>query len=486
MCFGLGEENIMVKESKILHIFYALSIKLKDVVEKSVIMGVLGTLFSGIFNIITSSSILGFFAVENKTTATIRPLSEDNALLGVLRASLFVRALDFINVYYVIEHIYIVSFIFLPTTLSVVLGFVVILNSIYRSFRVGFRFSLTHILTMMFAVILLLSGIFGLYPKQAYLMIAVYTVYIWSAVLMTAVLNDRKKIVAMTYGVVFAVAAASLYGFYQYVVGVEIDPSWVDTKMFNSTSRIFSVFDNPNVYGIFLVATLPLIIGLGLREKNPFLKFIFFGIFAAGFVNIFLTMSRGSIIGIAVAVFLMAVFIDRRFLYLAILLVLLSPFILPESILNRVMSIGNLKESSSAYRISIYVATIKMIGDFIVAGVGLGSFKMVFHNYAFAASKSFHAHNTFLMVFAENGIIGFTVLIALLISFTRDVLFAVVNTKSKDKFLLLGFFGGIYGVSVQALFEHIWHNYDVMFLYFFLILIASSLARSFVKEVVHD
>ncbi len=476
----------MVKESKILNAIYILYLRLKDVFEKSIIVGIFMTIFSKIFDMLASSAIVGLFAGENKMAATVRPLHPDNRLLSILNGSTFISLLKKLNSYYVLEHVYILSIIFIPTTVSVALGIVLIVNSIFRAFEEGLSLTLTHILVLSFSFIMLISGLYGLYPKQALLVTAIYTVYTLVTVFMTSVSSDRTKLIEMTYGLVVSVAIASLYGFYQYIVGVEIDPSWVDTKMFNSTSRIFSVFNNPNVYGIFLVLVLPVILGLAMRTKNKYIKGLFYITFACGFVNIFLTMSRGSMVGIVFGLFMMAIFIDRRFFYVALALVLISPFVLPASIVNRIMSIGNLKESSSAYRISIYVATIKMIRDFLVAGVGLGSFKMVFHYYAFAASKSFHAHNTFLMVFAENGLIGFILYVLILVSFSRDVLFPAIHTKSKDRYLLLGIVGGVVGSTVQGLFEHIWHNYDVMFIYFLLILIGASLGRMMLKEEYYD
>ncbi len=476
----------MLSESKIIYILNVFIHKIVDYYKESFLAKIVNAISEFIAKLLGESFILSLFTRKNKSSFILRGLKMDNVLIRWLKNSIFFKIIDFFNARYLFEILYVFSLVFLPTAFSIAFSLIILLNSIYRIMQYGAKFTLTHIYIMIFTCILLVSAIYSIYVENALLVSITYILYLSTLVLMTACIKDKKEVITLMYTAILVLAICILYGFYQSVVGVSVDPAWVDEEMFKNTERIFSFFHNPNVYGIFLVILLPTCIGLFLQAKNKLVKFVLTGIFFAGIINIFLTMSRGSMVGIAIALFFMAVFIDKRFFLLAIIALLIAPFVLPSSIINRLLSIGNLKETSSAYRISIYIASLAMIKDFFIAGVGLGSFKSVYHSYALSASKSFHAHNTFLMVFAENGLFAFIFFLLFLISFTRDSLSCVLQSNKKEKFIVLGMFAGIIGASVQGLFEHIWHNYDILFIYFLFITLASSLSSLIQSEAENE
>ena len=86
-----------------------------------------------------------------------------------------------------------------------------------------------------------------------------------------------------------------------------------------------------------------------------------------------MTYSRSSWLGLALAAVIFLALMDWRFLP-AMLVVggCAIPF-LPRSILNRILTIGNMKDSSARYRIAIYEDTARLLKDYGVTGVGLGS-----------------------------------------------------------------------------------------------------------------
>ena len=49
------------------------------------------------------------------------------------------------------------------------------------------------------------------------------------------------------------------------------------------------------------------------------------------------------------------------------------PFVLPETIINRFLSIGNMADSSTSYRVYIWLGTIAMLKDYWFCGIGPGA-----------------------------------------------------------------------------------------------------------------
>lgn len=97
-----------------------------------------------------------------------------------------------------------------------------------------------------------------------------------------------------------------------------------------------------------------------------------------------------------------------------------------------------------------------VIRDNLIAGVGFGymPFKDTFERYI-RTMPIYHAHNTYLEVAAEIGLIGFIFFMLLLLSTLK---YAYVNlVKSKDKYfkyLGAGLFASIIGIMGHGLVEH--------------------------------
>ncbi len=474
----------MILESKIIRFFIMIYNFIKKDFTNSLFNKVLVAIAHFIERLLSGSFILSFFNRESKHSISFSGMKKDSAIAKIIDSSLLFRLLDFINSFYLIEILFVLSIVFLPTTLSIAFSVVLIINSGYKMIRSGGFISITHVLVLLFALIMLFSGLTGIGDGDVYLVTIIYTVYIISTFMMMVAMKDKKGLLWILVALILVMALSSLYGFYQYFIsGVTLDPAWIDEEIFNkNTKRIYSFFGNPNVYGIFLVMTLPICLSLVFYFKNILAKLMFLGIFMAGVINVVFTMSRGSMISLLITIYIMLIFIDRRFIVLGLIGLIMLPFVLPQSVIYRIMSIGNLKDSSSAYRISIYLATFNMIRDFLFTGVGLGSFKEVYHLYAFSASKSFHTHNTYLMVFVEEGLLGITTFLSIILFMSREIISYFINNKNRYRYLAIACFAGIMGASVQAVFEHIWHNFDLMLVYFIIVLAGVSLTKKLTER----
>lgn len=395
--------------------------------------------------------------------------------------SLMLRILTSTPVLGLIWSLQIISYGFLSTRLSLLISMVLIVLFLCRLVfkpvqgpTTIFSLSALFILAM-----LALSGLLNPLNIDTMSILMIFTVTLLVFIIFVATVEDASMFYISLYGIGLAILLYSLYGFYQKVVGVAVDPSWLDADSDYQVMRIYSVFKNPNVFGEFLTLTLPLMFAGWQVSKKWSAKLFFFMVFVLGGVNVLLTFSRGSMVSLAIGMFLLILIRDRRYLPLFFIGLLLSPILLPESIWARLLTVTQGGDSSLDYRTSIYMASADMLKDHFVLGVGLGNFKEIYKVYAYTASKTFHAHNTFLMLWLEMGLVGLVSWLGFVFVWIKKLF--TLKDRNAYSYYAVAAFVGIIGCSVQAMMEHIFHNYDILF-YFFLVIAMGYLAMKLNKE----
>ena len=221
--------------------------------------------------------------------------------------------------------------------------------------------------------------------------------------------EDLKRLAA---GGGVCVLASSLYGVYQRIQGVEVNESYVDmTVNAGMPGRVESYFDNPNTFAEVLILLLPLVLALILCSRHAVSRLMACGVFAVGVLALGMTYSRASWVGMACAMAVLVFLWKPRLIPLFIALcVLMVPF-LPDTIWHRVLTIFNPADSSTASRIPLYQAALEVIKTSPVSGAGLGTAAVQDfirdYNLYHAEAPFVHAHNFYLQVWIEAGVLGF-------------------------------------------------------------------------------
>lgn len=289
--------------------------------------------------------------------------------------------------------------------------------------------------------------------------------------------EDFNKIYTM---LVFSATLVALYGLYQYVVGVEIEAAWLDVENNpNIRTRVYSVFYNPNILAEYLIFTIPLSVSLLWQSKKLHKKILFLGTTAVTTLALVLTLSRGGWLGFAFSALIFILLVERRLLLSIIPIVVGGVLFLPEVILNRILSIGNLTDSSNAYRITIWDITMDIIRDNWVAGVGFGHlpFKQTFETYI-RTMPTFHAHNTYLETAAELGIPG---LIAFLLFIFVLFKYGIIRLiKNEDKYISImaaGVISALGGVLLHGAVENVLYLPKIILTFWILVSFILTLVR---------
>ena len=276
---------------------------------------------------------------------------------------------------------------------------------------------------------------------------------------------------------------AAFLGILQYFQGKAL-LGWVDLTRFSDIGgRVTGGFGNPNVFSVYLLLVLPISLVFLFQEKSP-LTSRFFALICLSFelLCLVLTWSRGAWLGAIFSLFLFLLLFSRftrKCLLWGSPLLLSLPFFLPHNIINRFLSIGDLKESSIQYRLWVWKGVGRMLWEHPF-GIGLGyeNFSARYHLYAVSGTETvIHTHQIFLQIFCELGVIGAILFLLFLGLLLFKLLKKPVQSRLDHELRLFGGGIGLLGVLVAGLFDNIWYHYGVFCLFWIMAALSSSLLR---------
>lgn len=372
------------------------------------------------------------------------------------------------------------------------------------------------ILVMSFGLILFCGGMVSLSGgsrKPALLFVCLLLGYfevVW-------LLREREWLVRCSVAGVCSATLVSLYGILQYLLGTaEMAEAWVDSEMFSSIGgRAVGTLENPNMLGEYLILMLPLAVwmfvghGEGLRKLPAAVCIALMG------GCLVFTWSRGAWLGMLFGLVLFVFIWHRRAIWLLFVGIASIPFLptlLPDSIIQRFTSIGNLSDSSTSYRVHIWRATCDMLRDYGFSGIGIGesAWFRVYPKYAYMGVETApHSHNLFLQIWLETGICGLIVFVLILFLLFQSVFTMcrqireaaglatlplreedlrdnsgsasnrrIRKTETQLRLACAAPLAGLFAVLVQGMTDYAWYNYRVYLMFWLMVGLTSAFARS--------
>ena len=290
----------------------------------------------------------------------------------------------------------------------------------------------------------------------------------------------KRGIVALLSGGLLS----SLLAIYQYLTG-NVETVWLDTENFSSIAgRAVSFFENPNMLGEYAMMLLPVAFALLLSASKKSERGAWLFVFGSTLLCLVFTWARGAWLGAIAAFIVFALLYTKKtipFLLLCLLAVPFLPVVLPESIVTRLTSIGDMTDSSTSYRFYVYKSALAMCADFFLTGIGSGgtNFSEVYVSYSFSGvERTHHAHNLYLQLMIELGVIGIALFVVAMFVYIQSSVSAL--KKEKDAYLrglILACATGVFAVLVQGLTDYVWYNYRVYFVFFALMGIGVAARR---------
>ena len=311
---------------------------------------------------------------------------------------------------------------------------------------------------------------------------ALTSFFVLFAVILQNSVKSRRALDFLIYAVVLSGALVSVFGIAQYLFDDVLGASaWLDEEMFSEIGvRVYSTLGNPNVLAKFLLLVIPFAGACIITVKGARQKFFFIGCLGAMLLCMLFTFSRGGWLGLIIAAAVFLVMMDRRFIFVGIAGLVVLYFILPETILHRFLSIGDMGDTSTSYRVSIWLGTIAMLRDFWFTGIGPGTaaFNMVYPIYSFHTAAAQHSHNLYLQIMSNAGIVGISVFLIAMFSVMRNLCSAISREREKSsKILQIAAVSSIFGFLVQGMTDYSFYNYRVTFVFWAVVGLSAVIAR---------
>ncbi len=352
------------------------------------------------------------------------------------------------------------------TTLSFVIKLIV--DKDFKIKKIPFGYS-----AIFFIIPLIFSALTSFTKSQSIEKLIVYLVSFVILFLVVNLIDSKKKLYYLILAIIFASLLVSFYGLYQYKIGVTVKESWVDRELNpDLRTRVYSTLENPNILAEYLLMTIPLTFGILWTSKKKTNKL--FHLLAVGiqFLCLLLTFSRGGWLGIALAMIIFALFVDRRLIILYLVAGIALLVVSPEVIMTRIATIGNTQDTSTAYRFPLWMAAFDIIRDFWITGVGLGpmAFKAIYPQYMRLGIMAIHTHNIYLQMFVETGVFGFIGFIAFIFNNVRcNLITFVKGIDKRARTIAIAVLSSIVGLLLHGLVEYIFFDNKIIIMFWILL-----------------
>lgn len=273
-------------------------------------------------------------------------------------------------------------------------------------------------------------------------------------------IDDRKKFALLVGAFLISVFYLIYWANMQYLSGVFFK------RLSGPRSPWGSAYADENVFAMVFVVGGPFFYYLAYLLRKKILRLLTWCVIPFSWHAVFLTASRGGLLGIASTMFIGSMRSPKRVIGLLLIPIffLIYQWQGGSIMKERAKTISKYQQESSAEtRIQAWKAASRMIARHPLFGVGLGSFVQAFSNFSDKTPRQ--AHNTFFQIAAESGLIAGINYILLLFTMFKTLNRASASFKNKDQFMYLvseSLLVSLFGFVVCAMFLTL-HAYEIFF-----------------------
>lgn len=221
-----------------------------------------------------------------------------------------------------------------------------------------------------------------------------------------------------------------------YVLGAyvaAIDTILLYLRQAGALRRFAAGGADPNSLAMTLALGLPMAWYLGMTYRRPLLRWMCRGYVVVGLVAIGLTGSRGGMLASVVALSIVPLTLGklspgRRAAAICLLMVsgAVAAAYVPETLVQRFATTGSeVQEGKLGGRFQIWAGGVKAFAQKPLMGYGTGNFKPAVRPWGGVQV----AHNSYLSVLVEEGLVGFTFFATMLVS----ALLAVLRLRGMER-----------------------------------------------------
>jgi len=312
--------------------------------------------------------------------------------------------------------------------------------------------------------------------------------------------NNLSKIPFTIFIIALCVGLQGIIGIFQNFSQVGEISTWQDVSNINPEDVMTRVYGtlmpfNPNLFGGYLVATLPCLFGsfiLELVDKKYKIAGIFLILSLITSFTLILSGCRGAYVGFLAIILCFFGFLSkfiwnsgkealkRIFLSLLGLLITFSTCIILfiSSIRTRILSIFAMRnDSSTSFRFNVYQSAIQMAKDNWLLGIGVGNqnFREIYGLYMKTGFDALSSYSVFLELAIESGIFALFAFLAFLTTLGYKTIKFVLNNKDLKLSVIVSIaITSVAAVMIHGLVDTIFFRPQVQFIFWTMVAFISS------------
>lgn len=292
---------------------------------------------------------------------------------------------------------------------------------------------------------------------------------------------------------IFALAVAGIahavVGIYTFLGGSGADHLLITGSLY----RAFGTFGQPNPFGGFMGLIAPLVLAMAIghahiylyeaRRPHQAISGLFYAVACLLIVGALIaSWSRGAWLGLTVSFAITLIALPRRIWQNALIFVALTialasvlvggllPTVIAERLTSAVQDLVVIRDVRGVFitadnyavieRLAHWQAAIGMATDHPWLGVGLGNYGVVYQNYNLLNWELSlqHAHNYYLNVLGEAGIIGLVGYLALFTTIFASSWYARTHPDTLSRYIVIGLIGTWTYLSIHSLLDNLYVN----------------------------
>ncbi len=216
-------------------------------------------------------------------------------------------------------------------------------------------------------------------------------------------------------------------------------------------------FKTPNDLGGYLTIVIPFFVSLVLFKCNKPLTFLFILLSISGFWSLTCTSSRGSLTATLIGTtFFFILLMRKRFAKVTLMIFLgiilfctISAFLLKDEI----NLFHGIRSNTVYWRLDVWKDSLAMIKDRPIFGHGTNTFMQLLQEYRSYNYSPTYAHNCYIQVMAETGVIGLICFLWILSSLFKNSMkqiFQSTPTNRNLKILATGLLAGFLSFLIHS------------------------------------
>ena len=294
--------------------------------------------------------------------------------------------------------------------------------------------------------------------------------FVFASGLAVGTVTNRGRLMSILGFIYLTLLLTAMYAIVQRIQGVEVSAALTDLNTnAGMPGRVYSTLENPNNYAEFIVLTFPVSLVFCTNIVDRRFRTLCTGSLVIPVVALLMTYSRSGWVSFALAAVVFLALWDKRLLPLVVVAGVAALPLLPETIYNRILTIGSTADSSNMYRVYIWTSVLQMLQVYGLTGIGLGpgNFIPLYANFSLPeASVAYHSHMLYLEVWLEMGLLGIVSFLGMYLGIIRRAIRAMAKADSMVRYVLIAAISSLVGVSFVGAAEYIWFYPRVMFAFF--------------------